>query len=985
MKTLRFFLFKSAIRVCGTAMVCVMATPCLTGAQANSTHAQPRITAEITNSEQTTLQGSLHPLARAENDAGRMPGNARLNGISMYFNRSAAQQADLNALLAAQQNPSSPQYHQWLTPDQYAARFGMAQSDIDKVQSWLEQQGFSVESVSRSHNMIRFSGTVRQVELAFGTEMHYYNIGGVQHFAPSTALQVPATIAPVVEAIRNLNDFKAKAMHVAAPAVRTQPSFTSGQSGSVYFAPGDIRTVYDFPSTQTTDGTGQSIAVVGRTLVDVTDIENFQSASGLNKKDPTLVLVPGTGDPQTFSGDLAESDLDLEWSGAMAPGANVFLVYVGNNTNNDVWDSIAYAVDERLANIISVSYGACEPEISASFQTSMESVFQQAAAQGQTVFAASGDTGSTACSNPTDTSVPVATQQELAVSYPASSVNVTGVGGTEIDQSNAAYYTQGQGYWAAETSGTDIISSALKYIPEVAWNDDKTSVGVSPQNGGGLSAGGGGASALFSKPSWQSVLTPKDGKRDVPDVALFASPNYVAYLFCTSDTTFWSSTQQASCNSGFRDSATGALTGIGGTSVATPIFAGILSLINQEGKYVTGQGMINPALYTLAANSSTYKSAFNDITSGNNYCLAGTNFNYCSSSGATEGFKAGTGYDQVTGLGSVNVNNLVAAWTNSQVSPSTLVASNTTVSASNSSPSTGAQVTFTITVAPVAGSGVPTGTVNLSIDGSGSSYGTGNLTPVTLTSNGTVTYTTSFSSTGTHEVIAQYAGDGTFAASAGSASVTIGTPSSGKGTFKLASTPPTLTVSQGTSGNETLSVTPAGGYTGTVLLNFSTSNDSALANLCYGFTNTNSSGQGSVAVGGTAAVTTTLTLDTNAADCVSATGGAKPGLRPLRTLMAHSRSGNTPPTPKPNRVPAGAAFAGLLLAGFLGRYARRFRAFAWVLALAAAGMAMSACGGSSGGSSVSDPAKGTYTISVGGADSVTTSITGTTTFTFTID
>jgi subtilase family serine protease len=985
MKTLLSSLLQSAIRVCGVAMVCAAAAPGPLGAQTPVAHVQPRITAQITDSEQTALQGTLHPFARPENDAGRMPGGARLNGISLYFSRSAAQQADLEALLAAQQNPSSPQYHQWLTPDQYAARFGMAQSDIDKVQSWLQRQGFSIDSVARSHNMIRFSGTVGQVEAAFGTQMHYYNVAGVRHFAPSTALQVPAAIAPVVEAIRNLNDFKARAMHVHAPPARPQPSFTSGQSGNVFFAPGDIRTAYDFPSTQTTDGTGQSIAVVGRTFVNVSDIENFQSAAGLNKKDPTLVLVPGTGDSQTFSGDLAESDLDLEWSAAMAPGANVFLVYVGNNQNADVWDSITYAVDERLANIISVSYGSCEPGISSSFQSSMESVFKQAAAQGQTVFAASGDQGSTSCSDPTNTQVPVATQQQLAVSYPASSVNVTAVGGTEIDQSNAAYYTQGQGYWAAETSGTDIISSALKYIPEVAWNDDKASVGVSPQAGGGLSASGGGVSVLFSKPSWQSALTPKDGKRDVPDVALYSSPDFVAYLFCTSDTTFWSSTQQASCNSGFRDSATGALNGIGGTSVATPIFAGILALINDQGKYVTGQGTINPVLYKLAADSSTYKSAFNDVTSGNNYCLAGTNFNYCSSSGATEGYKAGTGYDQVTGLGSVNVNPLLAAWTNSQVAPSTLVATTTTVSASNSSPNAGAQVTFTVTVAPSAGSGMPTGTVNLSIDGSGTSYGTGNLTPVTLTSNGTVTYTTSFSSTGTHEIIAQYAGDGTYAASAGSASVTIGTTSSGKGSFKLASSPSTLTVSRGSSGSETLTVTPAGGYTGTVLLNFSTSNDSALANLCYGFTNTNSAGQGSVAVGGTAAVTTTLALDTNAADCSSATGGAKPGFRPLRTLMAGSRRGNTPPAPKPNRLPAEAAFAGVLLAGFLGRYARRFRAVAWVLVLAAAGLAMSACGGSSGSNTVSNPGKGTYTINVSAADSVTSSITGSTSFTFTID
>jgi hypothetical protein len=200
----------------------------------------------------------------------------------------------------------------------------------------------------------------------------------------------------------------------------------------------------------------------------------------------------------------------------------------------------------------------------------------------------------------------------------------------------------------------------------------------------------------------------------------------------------------------------------------------------------------------------------------------------------------------------------------------------------------------------------------------------------------------------------------------------------------MAATPSTLTVSQGTSGNETLTVTPAGGYTGTVMLNFSTSNDNALANLCYQFTNMNSSGLGSVAVGGTAAVTTQLTLDTNAADCGSATGAVKPGFRQLRTLMSGNVARSTPPAPKPNRLPAEAALAGLLLAGYLGRYARRFRSVAWVLVLAAAGLALSACS-SSTTTTVPDPPKGTYTVTVTGADSVTSTNTASTTFTFTIN
>ncbi|HEY3628039.1 MAG TPA: protease pro-enzyme activation domain-containing protein [Terracidiphilus sp.] len=951
-------------------------------AQAPGTRLQARITAEITNSRQATLPGSLHPFARAENEAGRMPGDSRLNGISIHFNRTAAQQADLNALLAAQQNPSSPQYHQWLTPDQFAARFGMAQADIDKVQSWLEQQGFSIDSVARSRNAIHFSGTVNQVERAFTTEMHYYNVGGVRQFASSTALSVPAAIAPVVESIRDLSSFKPKAMHIKVPAAR--PSFTSSQTGSVFFAPGDIKTIYDFPATGTgNDGTGQSIAIMGQSSVTLTDIENFESAAGFSKKDPTVVLVPGTGDPVAIAGDQGESSLDLEWSGATAPGADIFFVYTGNSANNNgVFDSISYAVDERIANIISVSYGACEPGLGG---FSMESAFQQAAAQGQTIFAASGDQGSTACSAPTSTTVPVATQQELAVNYPASSPFVTAVGGTEIDHSNAAYYTQGQGYWEAQNTSTDEISSALKYIPEIAWNDDTDPniLGVSPSNGGGLSATGGGASSLFTKPSWQAGVTgiPSDSKRDVPDIALFSSPFYVSYLMCTSDTSFWASSQQASCNSGFRDTATGSLTGVGGTSVATPIFAGITALINQQQKYVSGQGQINPMLYALAANSSTYNSAFHDITSGNNYCTAGTNFNYCISSGATEGFKAGTGYDQVTGLGSVDVNNLITAWTANSGTAASLLASTTTVTASNSAPTAGSSVTFTITVASVSGTTTPTGTVNLSIDGSGTSFGSGNTTPVTLSSNGTATYTASFTSTGTHEVVAAYTGDATFATSAGAASVTIATVSSGKGSFTLTPSPSTLTIARGSSGTETIAVAPSGGYTGTVVLNYTT--PTALAKLCV-FAGTGINSSGDIAVSSASAVSAQLSIDTNASDCSSATGGSKPATQGL--LLHRMAAANSPaPKPAPGRLPAEAAFAGLFLIGLVGRYAGRFRSAAWILVLAAAGMVMTACGSSTTTSTTTNPPKGTYTITLTAQDSATSTIKATQSFTLTIN
>ena len=950
-------------RICGMVVACTMAAG-LAGAQAPV----PRIKAEITTSNQSTLQGSLHPLALPQNDAGRMPGNSRLNGMSLYFNRSAAQQADLEALIAAQQDPSSPQYHQWLTPDQFASRFGMAQSDIDKVQSWLQQQGFSIDSVARSRNMIRFSGTVGQVESAFSTQMHYFQIGSEKHFAPATALSVPAAVAPAVLGIRNLNDFRPQPQHTVPRA-----DFTSGSSHNVFFAPGDIVTVYDIQPlySASVNGTGQSIAVVGQSAIQVSDIENFQSAAGQTKKDPNLVLVPGTGDSTEFKdGNEGESDIDVEWAGAIATGANVVFVYTGSTTTFNIYDSIQYAVDERLAPIISISYASCETQFTQTDYNTVDAVMSQAATQGQTVIAASGDQGATACSGVKG--LTTAQQEALAVNFPASSAFVTGMGGTEITSANST--SSNTTYWTGGTSSSDTLTSAVKYIPEVAWNDDAS---------GSISASGGGASVFTNRPSWQTGVPgiASGSKRLVPDVSLYSSPNLPGYLYCTSDTTNWGTGQTGSCGSGFRASSTdNLLTAAGGTSFAAPIFAGMVALINQNASYTAGQGLINPTLYKLAANTTTYASAFHDVTSGDNFCKAGSTV--CASNGTTLGFQAGTGYDEVTGLGSVDLNLLAAAW---PVASAPLIGTSTTVVPANAAPTVNVADVFTITVADVSGSGTPAGTVTLQIDG-GTLFGGTTVANQTLTTNGTLTYSATFTTSGPHQVVAQYAGDATHAASTGVGSVTIGVISSGKGSFTLTPTPSTLTVSRGSSGAETITITPSGGYTGTALLNFTTSNSSALTNLCYAFTTTLSSGQGSVAVGGATAVTTQLTLDTNAADCATTTTGSQPGLHSLRALRSGNISRGPAPKPAPNRLPAGVAFAGLLLAGFLGRYARKFRPAAWILVLAAAGLALSACGGGSSSTTVSNPPKGTYTITLSGQDSVTSTIAApAATFTFTIN
>jgi subtilase family serine protease len=684
----------------------------------------PRIQAEVSSSSVSTLPGSLHPLAQAQYDSGRVPADTRLSGVSIVFSRSAAQQADLEALIAAQQNPSSPLYHQWLNPDQFAVRFGMAQSDVNKVQAWLEQQGFSVDSVARSRNMIRFSGSAGQVEQAFQTQMHYYTSWRREAFRP-----FHRAVSPLSSNVRGIGGqkprrFPAQAYDREKPdnpgqsriSPPASPAASSSPPATLKWPTGSMRSsapaILELGSRLRWSGSRQSSSP--------TDIENFENAAGLTVKDPNQVLVPGTGTPQTFAGDEGESDLDVEWAGGIAPGAEIFFVYTGSSTNFGVFDSIQYAVDEKIGNIITASYGSCEAGLPAGSATALDAVLAQAATQGQTVLAASGDSGSSACYvSPTTTSPVLATQEELSVSYPASSQYVTGVGGTEITAADDV--STNSTYWEAKGTSSDEITSLLQYIPEVAWNDDAAAVAAGATS---LSATGGGVSTLYTtSPSWQKGVPgiPTTPGRYVPDVAFYASPDLPGYLFCTSDTSDWNTSQQASCNSGFRDSATQDLTIAGGTSFATPVFAGMVAILNQAQGYASGQGLINPTLYTLASNATTYAAAFHDVPAGsNNECPSSLGANYCST--ASEGsYATTTGYDPVTGLGSVNLGALVTAW---PLSTATLIGTTTTVTAASATPAISTNDTITITVASDTGTTIPTGTVTLSIDGCGTSYGT---------------------------------------------------------------------------------------------------------------------------------------------------------------------------------------------------------------------------------------------------------------------
>lgn len=902
-----------------------------------------RVTTEIGDSERP-IPGTHPPMARRANDIGRVPAETKLGGISIVFSRTASQEAKLQVLLYEQQKSASPLYHKWLTTEGFAEEFGVADSDISKVESWLEQEGFTIDGVAHSKTRITFSGTAGQVAAAFDTELHYYSVNGERHYAPSKDLSVPAALSSVVQSVSNLSSFRPR------PQVRFRPNFTSSQSGDHFLSPKDVDTIYDINTAYNNGytGTGQSIAVVGQSEVSLSDVENFQSAAGLTVKDPTLVLVPDSGSPAVSSGDESESDIDMEYSGGIATGAAIYLIYVGDNSNYSVWDSIEYAVDTQIAPIISVSYGDCEADLGSADYATLNGVLEQAAAQGQSVTAAAGDDGSTACYGSTDLTTPQ--QEALAVTFPASSQYVTGMGGTEFPSADVS--STNTTYWES-ASGSDVISSALSYIPEQVWNDDSSS--------DGLFSGGGGVSTLTARPSWQIGVPgiPSGAYRLVPDISLDASPNNAGYLYCSSDSSATGIT--GSCSNGFRDSNDEYLTVAGGTSFDAPIFAGMLAIVNQK-LNSTGQGVVNSTLYALAADANTYASAFHDITSGGNQCKAGSS--YCSSAGKSK-YPATTGYDEASGLGSLDFFNLLAAWPT--ISASSLDASTTTLSAATTSPASGASDTITITAASGSSSSTatPTGTVTILVDGTDTSS--------LALSNGSVTYTFSSTVTGSHVVTVTYSGDATYAHSAGTLALTVG--ASSRGAFSLEAT--NLTVSAGSSGTSTITITPQDGYTGTI--GWSVSTSSSFSNACYSISD--------ATVAGTSAVTTTMTVYTSQSACSNASVRGSKGKRRFISGSVIASGINNRPFFALSTAMAGMSMVVVLLVGLPGYRPEKFRAYAGVLLLTAFGFGLSACGSGSSSlsSSSSDATKGTYTLTIVGTDTSSSSITASTAITVTID
>ncbi len=843
--------------------------------------AQPdRITGPIDSSRMVALSGHVNPNAKPQYDQGAVEPLFQLNHVTLLTLPTPSQQKALSLLVAEQQDPTSPNYHKWIAPEQYADRFGLSQNDVRKISAWLTSQGLSVVSVARGRNWIVFSGTAAQVESAFRIQIHRYNVNGERHFAPATMPSIPAALSGITTGIRGLDNFRPRPAYVKAGARRSPNYYASEFQIPDVVAPGDIATIYDLTPLYSTgiNGAGQKLVIVGETDVYLDDLNAFRAGFGLPSISGCTTNASGVitacdssnfqyilngADPGVSLYDLTEADLDLEWSAATAPGAKLIFVNTAISTDvngGGVFDSYYYAIDNDLAPVISMSYGApCE-----FFDNNLpndEIELTKANTLGITFMNSSGDSGAASCDGSTNPSTNNLAVGGLAVSYPASSPEVTAVGGTAIA------YPQGfdTTYWST-TIGVNGGTAQNPPLPESSWNDD-VELGAAYDAGAPLEvqetyaivSSGGGASNCsvqtsdfsncvsgFPQPSWQTVTISGQTTRLLPDVSLLASPNFPGYIYCTpveelSSASPYDTETTSSCGTGSASDIATAVNGVcsgacngdntlvdpslvGGTSASSPIFAGIVTLLNQ---YLgsNGLGNINPTLYTLAKTTSN--GAFHQINSGNNivYCEVGQPPTpwpvalQCPGAGYF-GYDASnsdptTGYNLVTGLGSVDADKLLIAWEGSSTAPNFTLMAGT---ASPASVSAGQSAAVALTVTPMNGS---TQTINFTPSScTGQPAGvTCSFNPASITLDGTDSQTVTLTlataanmaiPTGVQTITVKGTTSGTGSTSH-TANVSL-TVTATTESFTLMTTAQTFTVPIGASQQVPITVNPTNGF-----------------------------------------------------------------------------------------------------------------------------------------------------------------------------
>ncbi len=686
---------------------CILATLCV----ALCTHAA------MAAPEMVALAGNTRPEASLANDRGALPRDMALDHMELLLKRPPESEAALQALITGLHDRGSAQYHHWLTASAFGASFGPADADITAVTTWLREQGFAVNGIAAGRMTIDFSGTVGQVSDSFQIELHRLSVKGVAHFANMSDPRIPERLAGVIAGIVSLHDFRPHTNF------RPRSSYTFANSAGTVEAvvPADLATIYNFKPLFAggINGRGQTIVAIEDTDVySEADWTSFRSAFGLSSyRTGSLRQVHPAGsnacaDPGVVAGNELEAELDVEWASAAAPGASIVLAACADTTTTF---GGLLALQNLLdgANpppIVSISYGECEAENGAAANAACNATYEQADALGVSVFVAAGDQGAASC----DAGGFVASHG-IGVSGFASTPYNVAVGGTDFGDTYAGTNAT---YWNTANGAT--YGSAKSYVPEIPWNNSCASALISLYQGYptpygisgycnsysgiletilttiGAGSGGpsqcatgapaaagvvGGSCGGYAKPAWQSLVgVPADKVRDIPDISLFAASGVWGhyFVFCDSDT----ADGGASCTG-----APSGWSGAGGTSFASPIMAGIQALVNQ--KTAERQGNPNPVYYRLAAaeygtrgkpacysnkgNAIAGSCVFRDVTLGDidldcdgSYdCYLPSGFLgvlSLSNSKDSPAYRASTGWDFATGIGTVNATNLVKEW-----------------------------------------------------------------------------------------------------------------------------------------------------------------------------------------------------------------------------------------------------------------------------------------------------------------------------------
>jgi trimeric autotransporter adhesin len=737
-----------------------------------------RLTQPVDDNARVALHGTVHPLANARNDRGAASPDMQLERLQILLQRSPQQEAGLQQLLRDMHTPGTPNFHKWLTPDQFGQQFGPSDQDVQTVVNWLQTHNFQVLKVNPGKQTLEFSGTVGAVQQAFHTSIHQYAVNGQQHYANATEPDIPVALAPVLGGFVSLNNFPLRHYSHLLGSAQYNPkthqaipewTLPGGALGNMYaVAPEDFATEYDvtplYTATKPITGTGQTIAIINESNINVNFVNNFRTLFGLPASTPQVIIdgndpgIDGQNNPDGPNFASGEAYLDVEWSGAVAPGATIDLVIAADTSTQQGLNYAAErAVYTNVAPVISISFGECEFDLG-SQNFFFSGLWEQAAAQGITVMVSTGDSGSAGCDNP-DTET-VATQG-LAVNGIASTPFNVAVGGTDFYYPNAAALST---YWNATNDSKN--GSLKSYIPEQVWNDSQYGANLLPVAGGSISGGSGGPStcgnptldstgstvlacAPTPKPSWQVATgVPNDSARDIPDISLFAAngANGSYYAVCAADGDCQGATNPQ-------------ISGFGGTSVASPAFAGIMALVNQA---YGPQGQANYVLYPLFGKTPT---AFHDIQLGTNQMPCQTGSSNCTN-GELTGYATTPGYDLATGLGSIDANAMVTGWN----SRSTETATTTTFSISPASFTHGTSVALKAGV--TGAGGTPTGDVAIMTDDPQISSQPGSY----ILGNGTFSASVTYLPGGSYNIWGNYSGDGTFAPSASSKTAITVTP-----------------------------------------------------------------------------------------------------------------------------------------------------------------------------------------------------------------